>query len=228
MSPHHHDHDHDHDHDHSHDPISTGDEPPAAARVRALEVLLVEKGVVNLEDVRTRIDWLVSRSPADGARLVARAWIDPGFKKQTRRRCTRCGARARPRSWAIAGRRRSRKHPKSAPPGRVHALLLLPEGAARPTAGLVQEPAVPVARRLRPARSTDRVRRSAGRRRGATRRRLDRRHPLPRDPSTSRRNGGHERGRAGRTRLPRLDDRRRPAGDTSATGGVALGGSTPL
>ena len=39
MSPHHHDHDHDHDHDHSHDPISTGDEPPAAARVRALEVL---------------------------------------------------------------------------------------------------------------------------------------------------------------------------------------------
>ena len=76
MSPHH------HDHDHSHDPISTGDEPPAAARVRALEVLLVEKGVVNLEDVRKRIDWLVSRSPADGARLVARAWVDPEFKQR--------------------------------------------------------------------------------------------------------------------------------------------------
>ena len=76
MSPHH------HDHDHSHDPISTGDEPPAAARVRALEVLLVEKGVVNLEDVRKRIDWLVSRSPADGARLVARAWVDPEFKER--------------------------------------------------------------------------------------------------------------------------------------------------
>ncbi len=26
------------------------------------------------------IDWLVSRTPADGARLVARAWVDPQFK----------------------------------------------------------------------------------------------------------------------------------------------------
>ena len=29
-----------------------------------------------------RIDWLVSRSPADGARLVARAWVDPAFKER--------------------------------------------------------------------------------------------------------------------------------------------------
>jgi nitrile hydratase alpha subunit len=72
--------DHDHDHDHPHEPLTDGDEPAAAARVRALEELLVEKGVVAREDVRQRIDWLVSRSPADGARLVARAWVDPGFK----------------------------------------------------------------------------------------------------------------------------------------------------
>ena len=71
--------DHDHDHDHPHDPIA-GDEGPAAARVRALEELLVEKGVVQREDVRRNVDWLVSRSPADGARLVARAWVDPRFK----------------------------------------------------------------------------------------------------------------------------------------------------
>lgn len=32
--------------------------------------------------MRQRIDWLVSRSPADGARLVARAWSDPGFKER--------------------------------------------------------------------------------------------------------------------------------------------------
>ncbi len=70
----------DHDHDHPHDPITNGDEPAAALRVRALHELLVEKGVVEHEEVRRRIDWLVSRSPADGARLVARAWIDPGFK----------------------------------------------------------------------------------------------------------------------------------------------------
>jgi nitrile hydratase len=72
--------DHDHDHPHDHEPITNGGEPPAAARVRALEELLVEKGVIHREDVRERIDWLVSRSPADGARLVARAWVDPEFR----------------------------------------------------------------------------------------------------------------------------------------------------
>ncbi len=72
----------DHDHDHDHEPITNGGEPPAAARVLALEELLVEKGVIRREDVRRRIDWLVSRSPADGARLVARAWTDPEFKQR--------------------------------------------------------------------------------------------------------------------------------------------------
>jgi nitrile hydratase subunit alpha len=73
--------DHDHDHGHSHDPIPD-DGGPVAARVRALEELLVEKGVVTREDVRQNVDWLVSRSPADGARLVARAWVDPDFKER--------------------------------------------------------------------------------------------------------------------------------------------------
>ena len=71
-----------HDHDHSHAPITNGDEPAAAVRVRVLEELLVEKGAIHREDVRQRIDWLVSRSPADGARLVARAWVDPDFKER--------------------------------------------------------------------------------------------------------------------------------------------------
>jgi nitrile hydratase subunit alpha len=70
-----------HDHDHDHDPIGNDGEPETAARVRALEQILVEKGVVDREGVRHRIDWLVSRTPADGARLVARAWVDPDFKR---------------------------------------------------------------------------------------------------------------------------------------------------
>ena len=69
-----------HDHDHPHEPITHAGEPAAAARARALESLLVEKGVITQEDVRRGIDWLVSRSPADGARLVARAWVDADFK----------------------------------------------------------------------------------------------------------------------------------------------------
>jgi nitrile hydratase len=71
-----------HDHDHPHEPIGTDGEPPAAARARALEELLVGKGVVDRQAVRRGIDWLVSRSPADGARLVARAWIDEAFKQR--------------------------------------------------------------------------------------------------------------------------------------------------
>jgi nitrile hydratase alpha subunit len=70
------------DHDHDHEPITNGEEPRLAARARALEELLVEKGVVTREEVRRNIDALVSRSPADGARLVARAWADPDFKQR--------------------------------------------------------------------------------------------------------------------------------------------------
>jgi nitrile hydratase len=73
----------DHDgHDHDHAPATDAGEPPAAVRARALERLLVRRGVITAEDVREGIDWLVSRSPADGARLVARAWSDPGFRER--------------------------------------------------------------------------------------------------------------------------------------------------
>jgi nitrile hydratase alpha subunit len=72
----------DHDHDHDHDPITGADEPAAAARARSLEELLVERGLIDRGEVRKRIDSLVSRTPADGARLVARAWIDPEFKER--------------------------------------------------------------------------------------------------------------------------------------------------
>jgi nitrile hydratase len=68
------------EHGHPHAPLTDGDEPAAARRARALEELLVEKGVIRREDVRQGIDWLVSRTPADGARLIARAWVDPEFK----------------------------------------------------------------------------------------------------------------------------------------------------
>ena len=72
----------DHDHDHPHAPVTESDEPAFAVRARALEELLIEKGTIRGEDVRQGIDWLVSRSPADGARLVARAWVDPEFKRR--------------------------------------------------------------------------------------------------------------------------------------------------
>ncbi|HYB28648.1 MAG TPA: hypothetical protein VEF89_18690 [Solirubrobacteraceae bacterium] len=39
-----------HDHDYDHPPITNGDEPAAAVRARALEELLVEKGVLHPEE----------------------------------------------------------------------------------------------------------------------------------------------------------------------------------
>lgn len=68
-----------HEHEHDHEPVG---EPAVAARVRALADTLVEKGVLTREDIRRRTDWLVSRTPADGAKLVARAWVDPDFKQR--------------------------------------------------------------------------------------------------------------------------------------------------
>jgi nitrile hydratase subunit alpha len=70
------------DHDHDHDAITDEREPAAAARARALEQLLVDKGAISREDVRWGIDWLVSRTPGDGARLIVRAWVDPEFKQR--------------------------------------------------------------------------------------------------------------------------------------------------
>ena len=138
-----------HDHDHDHEPL---DESPVATRVRALADRLVDEGVVTREELRKRIDWLVSRDPADGARLVARAWVDPEFKERlladAREAALEVGLDPGPSPVG----RRAREHRGRAPHGRLHALLVLSEGSARPAAGLVQEPAVPLAGRLRPAR----------------------------------------------------------------------------
>ena len=51
-----------------------------ARRIRAIESLLVEKGILTEEDVRRQIEYMDARTPANGARLVARAWTDPDFK----------------------------------------------------------------------------------------------------------------------------------------------------
>ena len=55
---------------------------PYAKRIRAMEELLIEKGVLTKEDVRRQIEYMEARSPANGARLVARAWVDPEFKRR--------------------------------------------------------------------------------------------------------------------------------------------------
>jgi nitrile hydratase len=46
----------------------------------AVGLLLIEKGVLSAGELRRAIEDLDARSPALGARVVARAWVDPGFK----------------------------------------------------------------------------------------------------------------------------------------------------
>jgi nitrile hydratase len=60
-------------------------EPPSefALRVRALETLLNDKGIVDPRAVDEMVDIAESRiGPRIGAKIVARAWIDPDFKRR--------------------------------------------------------------------------------------------------------------------------------------------------
>ncbi len=49
-------------------------------RTDALQAVLIEKGIITADDVRKRIEDMDARTPAQGARVVARAWTDPAFK----------------------------------------------------------------------------------------------------------------------------------------------------
>ena len=66
--------------DHSHPGMDTEELGYHARRVRAMETLLAEKGVLTLAEVQRNVDAVESRSPADGARIVARAWANPEYK----------------------------------------------------------------------------------------------------------------------------------------------------
>ena len=53
----------------------------SAARVRALEALLIRKGIITDRSVDTVLDYFETKmGPFNGAKIVARAWVDPGFK----------------------------------------------------------------------------------------------------------------------------------------------------
>jgi len=74
---------HDHDHHHHHD--GDGQDPPSemTLRVKALESLLVEKGLVDPAALDAIIDTYEHQvGPRNGARVVARAWSDPEYKRR--------------------------------------------------------------------------------------------------------------------------------------------------
>jgi nitrile hydratase len=72
-------HDHaSHDHGHGHEHSELG---PMDLRVRALETVLTQKGYVDPAALDALIDTYQTRiGPRNGARVVARAWVDPAFR----------------------------------------------------------------------------------------------------------------------------------------------------
>jgi nitrile hydratase len=75
---------HDHDHDHDHEPgVHGAPLTDTQLRVRALESLLVDKGLVEPAALDTLIDTYETKvGPRNGARVVAKAWVDPAFKQR--------------------------------------------------------------------------------------------------------------------------------------------------
>src|SRR5436190_22157630 len=70
---------HGHDRDHDHQAVPSD----VALRVKALESLLVEKGLVDRPALDAIVDAYETKiGPRNGARVVARAWVDPAYKKR--------------------------------------------------------------------------------------------------------------------------------------------------
>lgn len=81
-------HDHEHpagDHGaHRHPPLRP-DQDDTITYWRAMEIavrnLLIEKGVLSAAEIRAAVEEMDSRTPLQGARVVAKAWTDPDYRK---------------------------------------------------------------------------------------------------------------------------------------------------
>ena len=71
--------DHHHQHDHAHSHLPSDPE----LRVKALETLLLNKGLIDSKTLDELIDTYENRiGPKNGANVVAKAWVDPEYKKR--------------------------------------------------------------------------------------------------------------------------------------------------
>ena len=84
--PHDHDHPHEHDDGKPHRHPLRPDQDDTVTYWRAMEIavreLLIEKGIISADEVRRQVEDMDLRTPLQGARVVARAWTDPEFRRQ--------------------------------------------------------------------------------------------------------------------------------------------------
>ena len=70
---------HNHSHDHAHSHLPSDPE----LRVKAVETLLLNKGLIDSKTLDELIDTYENRiGPKNGANVVAKAWVDPEYKKR--------------------------------------------------------------------------------------------------------------------------------------------------
>ena len=209
--PHDHDHDDDHDHGHAHAPPQKDHDagPVGAYEVleEAVRSLLIEKGVLTAQEIADQVDLMDSRSPALGAKVVARAWVDPAFKKRLLEDTRGALAEFGIDIGTLAEFRTVENTPK------VHNVIVCTLCSCYPKMLLGVPPAwyksarLPLAHRRRPARRAGRVRRRAAARRRGARARFDRRPALHRAAHAPQGHAGLEREGARRARHPRQHDR---------------------
>ena len=78
-----------HDHDHGHEHPHAAPASPLAERVKSLEALLVAKKLVDPDSLNALIDTYEHKvGPRNGAKVVARAWVDPAYKERLMRDAT--------------------------------------------------------------------------------------------------------------------------------------------
>ena len=84
-----HEHDDHHDHDHHHDHHNDNHYSDMQARVKALETVLTEKGLIDPAAIDVIVDTYQTKvGPRNGARVVAKAWSDPDFAEWLKRDAT--------------------------------------------------------------------------------------------------------------------------------------------
>lgn len=86
-----HDHDHPHDDGHPHEQAQPHrhplrkDQDDTVTYWRAMEIavreLLIDKGVLTADEVRRQVEDMDNRTPLQGARVVAKSWVDPEYRR---------------------------------------------------------------------------------------------------------------------------------------------------
>ena len=72
---------HEHGHGHTHAEVGESGRPGYYDMMEtAVRELLIERHLIGPDEIRRQIEVLDSRTPALGAKIVARAWIDPAFR----------------------------------------------------------------------------------------------------------------------------------------------------